>query len=95
MSIKNRIVMLKVVYGRNQVYVRMIEFLMIATLFLKSLGTSAKIYIPLMIVGLIVLAVIDLKLIMPSELKYLWTKNPVFNELRSDIKEIKEMVKKK
>ena len=90
LKLKHRFMLSKVIFNRNQLYIRMVEFSMLATLFIKSMGASAKIYLPLCIIAFFVLAFIDNKVIMPLELSYMWEKNPVFIGIQKDIKEIKE-----
>lgn len=91
-GIKKKFMLFKVTFNRNQLYLRMAEFSMIATIFIKSMGASAKVYLPLCIIAFFVMAFIDNKVIMPIELSYMWNKNPGFVELKKDVKYIKEKI---
>ena len=84
---------LKVWFDRMRWYSLFVQFAFILSMWLEnnSILWWYWLFIPL---GLMWLA-FDIKHIYPKEVKYVWSRNPDFLELRRDVKEIKEKLYEK
>lgn len=85
----------KVWADRSLYYVRIIQFIMICYLTFKTNSMNPWLLVGLIIIGLMSLLWLDLRFILPSELDYLFHKNPRWRQLEKDIKEIKEKLLEK
>ena len=82
--------------GRLQSYLGPLNFVMILYLYIQRqpLGIIWQIWVIILSIFLIVLLFIDIVFIYPSESRYISRKNPEWVELREEIVEIKEMLRK-
>lgn len=76
---------IKVLADRQRGYYTWLNTLMLAYLFFKNVGF--RWYYPVILICLLVVSVVvDVKFIMPNELKYMWRKNPMAMEVTREIK---------
>jgi len=83
---------LKIVIGRAQGYLGLIQFAMITYMTFEG-----KLDVWMMISGIISLFLVmwfDIKYIFPRESSYSWNKTPDRIEMRNDIKEMLRLIKK-
>lgn len=78
--------------NRLQTYMGPLNFVMILYLYIQQepLGIIWQVWFILLGAALVGLLLFDLVIVYPSELKYSTRKNPEWNDLRDDIRTIKE-----
>lgn len=88
---------LKVWQSRLSGYISMINFFMIFYLYIieSPMGLLWYHWALLIIVMVISIVFVDTKFIMPQSFGYTFSKNPGYQEMKKDLKEIKKMLQEK
>lgn len=82
---------------RLSTYVAMINFVMVFYLYIieSPLGLEWYHWLIMISVGVSLIVFIDTLYIMPHSYSYTFEKNPEFQELKQDVKEIKKIIEEK